>query len=105
QLSTQGVLRSVTLTDQKDAGYLPAKDPAMMTARDVIAAVRTFGAQGTLPGGERAEAIYLLIDQAEGQAMGPLSSVTLRDLAGGQDPPAPAPAPEIRNPVAPPTVA
>ncbi len=80
ELSKQGILRTVALTDQKDAGYLPAKDPALLTARDVISAVRTYGDPGSLPGGDKAEAIYKLLDQAEVEAMGPLSAVTLREL-------------------------
>jgi len=81
ELSTQGILRTVTLTNQKDAGYLPAKDPGILTARDVVSAVRTYGDQGSLPNGERCEAIYKLLDRAEAEAMGPLQSVTLRELA------------------------
>jgi len=81
ELSTQGILRTVALTDQKDAGYLPAKDPGVLTARDVISAVRTYGDPGVLPNGERSEAIYKLLDRAEAEAMGPLQAVTLRELA------------------------
>jgi len=103
ELSTQGILRTVTLADQKDAGYLPSQDPSVTTARDVIAAVRRFGDQGTLPGGEGSAAIYRLLDRAEAEAMRPLSAVTLRELATRQSP-APAPA-EIRNPTPAPPVA
>jgi membrane protein len=81
ELSSQGILRTVTLPDQKDAGYLPAKDPGILTARDVVSAVRTYGDQGSLPNGERSQAIYKLLDRAEGEAMGPLQAVTLRELA------------------------
>ncbi|HZE98436.1 MAG TPA: YhjD/YihY/BrkB family envelope integrity protein [Planctomycetota bacterium] len=99
ELASQGVLRSVTLTDRKDAGYLPAKDPTLLTARDVVGAVRTFGDQGTLPVGAQAEQIYKLLDHAEGEAMGPLAAVTLRDLAARTpEAPPPSPAAEIRNP-------
>jgi len=102
ELSTQGILRTVTLADQKDAGYLPSQDPSVTTARDVIAAVRRFGDQGTLPGGEGSAAIYRLLDRAEAEAMRPLSAVTLRELATRQSP-APAPA-ESRNPTPAPPV-
>jgi membrane protein len=81
ELSKQGILRTVTLTDRKDAGYLPAKDPGVLTARDVVSAVRTYGDPGALPNGERSQAIYALVDKAEAEAMGPLSNVTIRDLA------------------------
>jgi len=81
ELSTQGILRTVTLPNQKDAGYLPAKDPGVLTARDVVGAVRTYGDPGALPSSERSEAIYKLLDQAEAEAMGPLAAVSMRDLA------------------------
>ncbi|MBV8879582.1 MAG: YihY family inner membrane protein, partial [Planctomycetaceae bacterium] len=105
ELSSQGILRTVTLTDQKDVGYLPARDPSVTTARDVVHAVRTYGDQGALPPGEDAEAVYKLLDQAEAEAMGPLAAVSLRELASR--PPAPTALPavaETRNPAAAPPV-
>jgi DNA-binding IscR family transcriptional regulator len=81
ELSSQGILRSVTLTDRKDPGYLPARDPGSLSARDVLAAVRTFGDAATLPNGPLTAPIYQLIDRAEADAMGPLAAVTLRELA------------------------
>ena len=81
ELSTQGILRSVTLPERKDPGYLPSRDPGVLTARDVIAAVRTFGDSMTLPSGPSAGPLYQLVDRAETDAMGPLSSVTLRELS------------------------
>lgn len=81
ELSTQGILRSVTLTERKDPGYLPSRDPSLMTARDVLAAVRTFGDVATLPTSPTSAPIYQLIDRAEADAMGPLAAVTLRDLS------------------------
>jgi membrane protein len=93
ELSSQGILRSVTLPDRKDPGYLPARDPAVMTARDVLVAVRTFGDEMTLPNGPATAPLYQLIDQAETEAMGPLSSVNLRELATRKALPAPAPVP------------
>lgn len=105
ELSSQGILRAVTLANQKDAGYLPSQDPSVTTAKDVIHAVRTYGDQGTLPMRDNAEAIYKLVDQAEAEAMGPLASVTLRELAA-RSTPAETPAPaETRNPVPVPPVA
>jgi membrane protein len=97
ELSSQGILRTVTLTDQKDAGYLPAKDPTLTTAKDVVHAVRTYGDPGALPGGERAEILYKLLDQAEAEAMGPLAAVSLRELANRMPPTAPVAA-VSRNP-------
>jgi membrane protein len=105
ELSSQGILRTITLPDMKDAGYLPSKDPASTTARDVVGAIRNYGDQGTLPPGERAEAVYRLLDQAEAVAMGPLQAVTLRDLATRQGPAPSQPAVEIRNPAPAPPVA
>lgn len=81
QLSSQGILRAVTLPDRKDPGYLPARDPAVMSARDVVNAVRTYGDEATLPNGEVTAPLYALIDHAESEAMAPLAAVTLRELA------------------------
>ena len=91
ELSKQGILRAVTIPDRKDQGYLPARDPGVMTARDVVAAVRTFGDPATLPASPEAARIYQLLDRAEGDAMGPLGAVTMRELAVRQAalPPAP----------------
>ena len=74
ELSSQGILRAVTLPDRKDPGYLPARDTAVMTARDVLQAVRTFGDAGTLPNGPSTGPLYELIDRAEADAMGPLAT-------------------------------
>jgi membrane protein len=86
ELSTQGILRTVMLTERKDPGYLPARDPSVMTARDVLAAVRSFGDASTLPNGSSTAPIYQLIDRAEAVAMGPLAGVTLRELATKRNP-------------------
>jgi membrane protein len=104
ELSAQGILRAVTLPDQKDAGYLPSKDPTLTSARDVVAAIRTYGDPGTLPNGASSESVYRLIDCAEAEAMGPLSSVSIRDLAARHAPPSSPPATENRNPVPAPPV-
>jgi membrane protein len=90
ELTSQGILRSVALQDRKDPGYLPAKDPSAMTARDVLTAVRTFGDEATLPALPTATPLYELIDRAEAQAMGPLSEVSLRELAAVPRLPAPS---------------
>jgi membrane protein len=84
ELSKQGILRAVTIPDRKDHGYLPARDPGVMTARDVVAAVRKFGDETTLPATPEAARIYELVDRAEGDAMGPLAAVSMRDLAEKQ---------------------
>lgn len=81
ELSAQGVLRAVTLPDRKDPGYLPARDPALLTARDVLRAIRGFGDGARLPTGPGTDDLYRLVDRAEAQAMGPLGEVALRDLA------------------------
>jgi membrane protein len=81
ELSSQGILRAVTIPDRKDQGYLPARDPGVMTARDVVAAIRTFGDKGTLPTNPSTAPIYQLLDRAEWDAMGPLAAVTMRELA------------------------
>lgn len=107
ELSAQGILRAVTLSHQKDAGYLPSKDPTMTTAKDVVAAVRNYGDPGSLPTGEKAEFVYKLLDQAESEAMVPLASVSLRELAARMPPTAPGPIPAAvpRNAAAAPPVA
>ena len=92
ELSSQGILREVALPARKEPGFLPARDPGVMTARDVLAAVRSFGDPATLPDGSTAGSIYRLIDEAEGQATATLSRVTLRELALQERPPAPGPA-------------
>jgi hypothetical protein len=61
-----------------------------MTARDVLAAVRTFGDAATLPNGAATAPIYDLVDRAEAVAMEPLAGVTIRELATKGNP-APAP--------------
>jgi membrane protein len=81
ELSKQGILRDVTSPDRKGQGFLPARDPGVMTARDVIAAVRSFGDPATLPASPEAARIYQLVDRAEGEALVPLGEVTMRDLA------------------------
>ena len=79
QLAAQGILREVALPDHKDPGFLPARDPGVLTAGDVLLAVRTYGDDCPLPAG--AASINRLLDQAEAQAMGSLAGVTLRELA------------------------
>ncbi|MBI3858209.1 MAG: YihY family inner membrane protein [Planctomycetes bacterium] len=86
ELASQGILRSVTLPDRKDPGYLPSRDPGVLTARDVLAAVRSYGDEATLPSSPAAKPLYDLIDRAEAEAMGPLSTVTLRELAAKRAP-------------------
>jgi membrane protein len=81
ELSSQGILRAVSLPDRKDHGYLPARDTAVLTARDVIEAVRRFGDPADLPEAPSLQPLYELIDHAEAEAMRPLSSVTVRELA------------------------
>lgn len=81
EMTSQGILRAIDVPERKDRGYLPARDPSVMTARDVLSAVRSFGDDSTLPSMPEAQPLYELIDRAEAQAMGPLSTVTLRELA------------------------
>ena len=81
ELGTQGILREVALPGRKDPGFVPARDPSVMTARDVLAAVRTYGDSCLLPEGAATAAAYRLINEAEEQATASLSRVTLRQLA------------------------
>jgi membrane protein len=97
ELSSQGILRVVTLPDRKDQGYLPARDTAVLTARDVVEAVRTFGDPADLPNSPAVAPLYELIDHAESEAMRPLSAVTIRELALRPAPQAPPPAPQDGN--------
>jgi membrane protein len=85
QLAAQGVLREVVIGHQKDPGYMPARDPATLTARDVVAAVRTYGDPSALPAGREAAAVYGLVDRAEEQVAAALAGVTLRALADAPD--------------------
>lgn len=91
QLVSKGVLREVVIRDRKDPGLVPGQDPSVLAARDVLAAVRSFGDPFTLPNGPQATAIYRLVDEAEARAVAALGAVTLRDLAR-EAPPAPPPA-------------
>ena len=97
ELSFQGILRAVTLPDRKDQGYLPARDTAVLTAKDVLAAVRSFGDEATLPEGIAIAPLYELIDRAEAEAMRPLSAVTVRELALRPPPQTLPPAPQGDN--------
>jgi membrane protein len=81
ELATQGILREITLPGRKEPGFVPARDPGVMTARDVLAAVRTYGDHCTLPEGPSHEATYRLVNEAEELATSSLSRVTLRQLA------------------------
>jgi membrane protein len=92
ELSTQGILREVALPARKEPGFLPARDPGVMTARDVLAAVRSYGDPATLPDGERAGSVYALIDEAESHATAVLSRTTIRQLAMESSSLAPGPA-------------
>jgi hypothetical protein len=76
----------VALPDRKEPGYLPARDPGVMTVRDMIQAVRSYGDPATLPDGTIAASMYHLIEEAEGQASERLCRVTLRELAVQSDP-------------------
>ncbi len=81
ELSTQGILREVALPGRKEPGFVPAQDPGVMTAREVLAAVRTYGDGCPLPEGPATAAAYRLINEAEEQATASLSRVTIRQLA------------------------
>jgi membrane protein len=80
-LAAKGILREVASADRKDPGYLPARDPGVLTAHDVLLAVRTHGDPFTLPEGPQAAAVCRLVDEAERQAVGALARATLRELA------------------------
>ena len=90
QLASKGILREVGLGGNKDPGYMPARDPAKLSARDVLHAMRTSGDAYTLPDGQGAAAVYQLVDQAEARATDALAGVSLKELAGrnGEAPPA-----------------
>lgn len=90
ELATRNVLRVVPEAGRKDPVYLPARDPSRMTAREVVEAIRNDGDPATLPQGPDLQAIYALLDRAEGQAYAPLEGVSLRELAA--PPPATGPA-------------
>jgi len=81
-LAAQGIVRGVESGGRKDPGYMPARDPAGISARDVIHALRTSGDPCVLPDADGASAAYRLLDEAEAQATGPLERVSLKELAG-----------------------
>lgn len=90
QLMDRGILREVTSLNAKDPGLVPARDPSVMTARDVLHAVRRFGDRLTLPEGDGAPAVYRLVDEAEERATADLARVTLKELSARVRPTEPA---------------
>ncbi len=98
ELAAKGILREVGLGGNKDPGYLPARNPEQLTARDVLRAVRSYGDDYKLPEGHGASAVYRLIDDAEAHATEALSRVTLKDLASRNGSPA---APILPDPAQP----
>lgn len=97
ELAAKGILREVGIGGRKDPGYLPARNPALLTARDVLHAVRSYGDAYALPDGEASRAAYRLVDEAETRATEALSLVSLRELAGigGTAPELPVPPPPV----------
>jgi membrane protein len=87
ELATRGILRAVPAEGKKDPVHLPARDPAQMTAREVVEAVRNHGDPAALPEGPGPRAVYELLDRAEAQAYAPLAGVSLKELAGAPPPP------------------
>ena len=81
QLVTQGILRQVYPKDGMDPGLMPARDPGVLTARDVLGAIRNYGDPCALPAGEEANQIYRLMDRAEEEATQVLAKSTLKELA------------------------
>jgi membrane protein len=98
QLMSKGILREVTALDAKDPGLIPARDPSVLTIRDILAAMRSYGDPFILPDGPASLPIYRLVNEAEATATEPLSKVTLKELVAkvgspppaGPQPPAPA---------------
>jgi membrane protein len=105
-LMSRGVLREVSSLDAKDPGLVPARDPASITLRDVLSAVRGHGDPFQLPDGPGIAELYRLVDVAEEKATAELAKVTLKDLAAPSAPPpggagpAPAPGPAASPPPA-----
>jgi membrane protein len=75
QLVSKGVLRE---TAGGDAGLLPGRDPAQLTAKDVLEALRSFGDPCGLPAGGRVDEV---VERASREAGRALDDVTLKDLA------------------------
>ncbi len=103
QLMARGILREVSSLDVKDPGLVPARDPSVTTAGDVLRAVRRYGDSLSMPEADGAAAVYRLVDDAESKALEELGKVTLRELAGrepvaGSPEPGAAAAPETDRP-------
>lgn len=81
ELAERNVLRAMPGAGRKDPVYLPARDPSLMSAREVVEAVRNHGDPATLPEGPGLQRIYALLDRVEGKAYAPLEGVSLRELA------------------------
>ncbi len=95
QLMSKGILREVSALDVKDPGLIPARDPSVLTVRDILTAMRSYGDPFILPDGAASLSIYRLVNEAEATATEPLSKVTLKDLTAkvGAPPAPPAPPP------------
>jgi len=89
QLIAMGILRELARTEKRGTGLVPARDPAQITVKNVIDAVRQYGS-GTEGLAEDARTLELedVVQRARGRAEGALDRVTLRDLSDESRPPA-----------------
>lgn len=83
QLTSAGILRETSREGRRREGLVPGRDPAALTVRDVLEALRGAGDPLTLPDGREAAALYKLVDDANERAAAPLAAVTIKDLAAG----------------------
>lgn len=82
QLVCQGVLREVAGVPRGGPGLVPGRDPGDLSARDVIAAIRTYGDRLPPPRGGEARTAYQVVEGAEEKAAAALGARSLKALAG-----------------------
>ena len=82
QLIAMGILRELARTEKRGTGLVPARDPAQITLKSVLDAMRQYGSGAEeLAGDPRAVELEDVLARARGRVDGALDRVTFRDLA------------------------